>query len=239
MSQAESTVKKMEAVRFVTAISGFDVLTNWMSPSKAIIYILLKPNKERGGVRDLNGVMDQARGKLSSSTGGSSFVFSFPTVPGFSNVEALDIVLQDKTGGKLDKFSSIFQEFIKGLSKRPEIEAAFTSFNADYPQLQLDIDDDKADQLGVSVKDILETMQAYFGSAQASDFNRFGKYYRVVVQADINDRADPSAVDRVFVKSKTGEMVPINTLVKLSRIYGSEIVSRYNLFNSIAGRLQL
>ncbi len=76
-------------------------------------------------------------------------------------------------------------------------------------------------------------MQAYFGSAQASDFNRFGKYYRVVVQADIADRTDPASIDRVFVKNKAGEMVPINTLVKLTRVYGSETASRYNLFNSI------
>lgn len=234
MSQAETTVKGMDAVRFVTAISGFDVMTSSMSPSKGIIYILLKPNKERGEVKNLNEVMDQARTKLSSISGGSFFVFSFPTVPGFSNVEALDIVLQDKHGGKLDKFSAISKEFVGALSKRPEIGAAFTSFNADYPQLQLDIDDDKANQLGVNVKDILDTMQAYFGSAQASDFNRFGKYYRVVVQADIADRSDPSSIDKVFVKNKNGEMVPINTLVKLSRIYGSETVSRYNMFNSIS-----
>jgi len=234
MSQAEKTVKGMAAVRFVTAISGFDVMTSSMSPSKGIIYILLKPNKERGEVKNLNEVMDQARTKLSGISGGSFFVFSFPTVPGFSNVEALDIVLQDKHGGKLDKFSAVSKEFVEALSKRPEIGAAFTSFNADYPQLQLDINDDKASQLGVNVKDILDTMQAYFGSAQASDFNRFGKYYRVVVQADISDRADPSSIDRVFVKNKNGEMVPINTLVKLSRIYGSETVSRYNMFNSIS-----
>ncbi|PSL29265.1 efflux RND transporter permease subunit [Dyadobacter jiangsuensis] len=234
MSQAETTVKGLDATRFVTAISGFDVLTNSMSPNKGIIYALLKPNKQRGDIKNLDAVMDNVRSKLGGITGASFFVFSFPTVPGFSNVEALDLVLQDKTGGKLDKFSTISQQFIAELSKRPEIAAAFTSFKADYPQLQLDIDDDKADQLGVSVKDILETMQAYFGSAQASDFNRFGKYYRVVVQADVQDRADPSAIDRVFVKNKTGEMVPINTLVKLSRIYGSETVSRYNMFNSIS-----
>ncbi|MGV3602966.1 MAG: efflux RND transporter permease subunit [Dyadobacter fermentans] len=234
MSQAETTVKGLDATRFVTAISGFDVLTNSMSPNKGIIYALLKPNKERGEIKNLDAVMDNVRSKLGGITGASFFVFSFPTVPGFSNVEALDLVLQDKTGGKLDKFSNISQQFIAELSKRPEIAAAFTSFKADYPQLQLDIDDDKAEQLGVSVKDILETMQAYFGSAQASDFNRFGKYYRVVVQADVQDRADPSAIDRVFVKNKTGEMVPINSLVKLSRIYGSETVSRYNMFNSIS-----
>lgn len=234
MSQAEKTLKGMDAVRFVTAISGFDVLTNSMSPSKGIIYILLKPNKERGEIRDLNGVMEKTRSKLNSITGGNFFVFSFPTVPGFSSVEALDFVIQDKTGGKLDKFSGISQEFIAALMKRKEIGVAFTSFKADYPQLQLDIDDDKANQLGVNVKDILETMQVYFGSAQVTDFNRFGKYYRVVVQAEVQDRADPSAIDRVFVKNKSGEMVPINSLVKLSRIYGSETVSRYNMFNSIS-----
>lgn len=120
--------------------------------------------------------MEEGRSKLSGITGGNFFVFSFPTVPGFSNVEALDIVLQDKTGGKLDKFSGISQ------------------------QLQLDINDDKTDQPGVSVKDIPETMEAYFGSVRASDFNRFGKYYRVVIQADIADRADPSSIDHVCKK---------------------------------------
>ncbi|WP_448103518.1 efflux RND transporter permease subunit [Pedobacter panaciterrae] len=234
MKQAETSLKKLDAVRFVTAISGFDVLTNSMSPSKGIIYILLKPSKERGEVKNLDAIMDQARGKMSEITGAGAFVFSFPTVPGFSSVEALDLVLQDKTGGKLDKFSGISQQFITELMKRPEIGVAFTSFKADYPQLQMEINDDKAGQLGVNVKDILETMQAYFGSAQASDFNRFGKYYRVMVQADITDRADPSAIDRVFVKNKAGDMVPMNSLVKLSRVYGSETVSRYNMFNSIS-----
>ena len=233
MQQAETELKKLDASRFVTAITGFNLLTNSTSPSSAVVFVLLKPEKERGKVKDINGVMDVIRGKLGAISKGSFFVFSFPTVPGFSNVEALDLVLQDKTGGKLDKFSGIANNFIGELMKRKEIAVAFTSFKADYPQLQLEVDDNKANQLGVNVKDILQTMQAYFGSAQASDFNRFGKYYRVIVQADIADRADPSAIDRVFVKNRSGEMVPINTLVKLSRVYGSETVSRYNLFNSI------
>ncbi|KFF03342.1 efflux RND transporter permease subunit [Flavobacterium reichenbachii] len=234
MTDAENTLRGLDASRFVTAISGFNLLTNSTSPSSAVVFVLLKPNEERGDVKNIDEIMNQVRGKLGAISGGSFFVFSFPTVPGFSNVEALDLVLQDKTGGKLDKFSGISQNFIGELMKRPEIAVAFTSFKADYPQLQLDINDEKANQLGVNVKDILQTMQAYFGSAQASDFNRFGKYYRVVVQADIADRADPTAIDRVFVKNKTGEMVPINTLVKLTRIYGSETASRYNLFNSIS-----
>ncbi|MFH6988874.1 efflux RND transporter permease subunit [Flavobacterium collinsii] len=234
MTQAENLLRNDESSRFVTAISGFNLLTNSTSPSSAVIFVLLKPDEERGKIKGINEIMADVQGKLGTISGGSFFVFSFPTVPGFSNVEALDLVLQDKTGGKLDKFSGVSQSFIGELMKRPEIAVAFTSFKADYPQLQLDINDEKANQLGVNVKDILQTMQTYFGSAQASDFNRFGKYYRVVVQADIADRADPSSIDRVFVKNKTGEMVPINTLVKLSRIYGSETASRYNLFNSIS-----
>ncbi|QPH39471.1 efflux RND transporter permease subunit [Pedobacter endophyticus] len=234
ITQAEDVLSKLDASRDVTAVSGFNLLTNSTSPSSAVVFVLLKPNAERGAVKNIEEIMNQVRGKLGAISGGSFFVFSFPTVPGFSNVEALDMVLQDKTGGKLDKFSGVSQQFIGELMKRPEIAVAFTSFKADYPQLQLDINDEKADQLGVNVKDILQTMQTYFGSAQASDFNRFGKYYRVVVQADVQDRADPSTIDRVFVKSSRGEMVPINTLVKLTRIYGSETASRYNLFNSIS-----
>jgi HAE1 family hydrophobic/amphiphilic exporter-1 len=233
MTEAENTLGAMEPFEFVTSIPGYSLLTNSTSPSSAICFVLLKPVDKRGSEKDINVIMNQVRTKLGGISGGSFFVFSFPTVPGFSNVEALDLILQDKTGGKLDKFSGVANNFIGEVMKRPEIAVAFTTFKADYPQLQLDINDEKADQLGVSVKDILQTMQTYFGSSQASDFNRFGKYYRVIVQADVADRADPSTIDRVFVKNKSGEMVPINTLVKLNRIYGSETASRYNLFNSI------
>jgi HAE1 family hydrophobic/amphiphilic exporter-1 len=233
LEKAEKELSALPSARFVTAISGFNLLTNSSSPSAAVIFVLLKPNEDRGDVKDINDIQNIIRGKLGAITQGSFFVFSFPTVPGFSNVEALDMVLQDKTGGKLDKFSGVANNFIGKLMAKPAIAYAFTTFKADYPQLQLEVNDEKANQLGVNVKDVLQTMQAYFGSAQASDFNRFGKYYRVVVQADIADRTDPASIDRVFVKNKTGEMVPINTLVKLTRVYGSETASRYNLFNSI------
>ena len=233
LNLAEEKLRALPSSRFVTSISGFNLLTNSNSPSAAVVFVLLKPNKDRGEVKNIDAIQNIIRGQLGEVTGGTFFVFSFPTVPGFSNVEALDLVLQDKTGGKLDKFSGVANNFIGKLMQKKEIAYAFTTFKADYPQFQLEVNDDKANQLGVNVRDILQTMQAYFGSAQASDFNRFGKYYRVVVQADIADRNDASSIDGVFVKNKTGEMVPINTLVKLTRVYGSETASRYNLFNSI------
>jgi len=233
MAEAEAALGTMESKRTLMGLSGFNILTQSSSPSFGVAFILLKESKERGEVKDINAIMDQARQKLSAIKGANFFVFTFPTVPGFSNVDGLDMVLQDRTGGSLEKFSGVGNKFIGELMKRPEIAVAFTSFRADYPQFEMQVDDVKAEQLGVSVKALMQTVQAYYGSAQVSDFNRFGKYYRVMVQAEKGNRATPESLDAVFVKNKTGEMVPINTLVKLVRVYGPENASRYNLFNSM------
>ncbi|GLU55408.1 multidrug transporter AcrB [Dyadobacter frigoris] len=231
--RAEQILGSMDSKKTLMGLSGFNILTQSSSPSSAVAFVLLKPSKERGEVKDINAIMNEIRGKLGTIKGANFFVFTFPTVPGFSNVDGLDFVLQDRNGGKLDKFSGVANNFIGELMKRPEIAVAFTAFRADYPQLEMEVDEVKAEQLSVNVKDILQTMQAYFGSSQASDFNRFGKYYRVMVQAEKADRTDPTSMDGVLVKNRLGNMVPINTLVKMKRVYGPETASRYNLFNSI------
>ncbi len=121
------------------------------------------------------------------------FIFQPPTVQGFGNTSGFEVIIQDRNGGPLDKSQSGNQWTLLGnYIKRPEIAFAFTSFNTNNPQYLLNIDNAKAKQLNVSVADILETMQVYFGSSFASDFNRFGKYYRVIVEADIPYREDPT-----------------------------------------------
>ncbi|HTN16871.1 MAG TPA: efflux RND transporter permease subunit [Chitinophagaceae bacterium] len=233
IKEVEKILTPLKANRTLMGLSGFNMLTQSSSPSSGVAFINLKPAKERGEVSDINAIMDQVRGKLSAIRDANFFVFTFPTVPGFSNIDGLDIVLQDKTGGQLDKFSGVANNFIGALMQRKEIAVAFTAFKADYPQLQMEIDDEKAEQLGVNVRDILQTMQTYFGSTQAGDFNRFGKYYRVMMQADKEYRASPEAMNGIYVKSRTGAMVPVNSLVSMKRVYGPETASRYNLFNSI------
>ncbi|MHA3786696.1 efflux RND transporter permease subunit [Flavobacterium hauense] len=233
LAQVEKILAPAPYQRTVNILSGFNMLTQSSSPSFGVAFILLKENNERGEMRNIDDIMNDVRQRLSAVKGANFFVFTFPTVPGFSNIDGLDFVLQDRTGGRLDKFSGIGNNFIMELMKRPEIAVAFTPFRADYPQYEMIVDDVKAEQLGVSVKELLQTVQAYYGSAQVSDFNRFGKYYRVMVQADKDTRANPESLGGVFVKNKTGEMVPINTLVKLERVYGPENASRYNLFNSM------
>ncbi|MCO6148482.1 efflux RND transporter permease subunit [Flavobacterium sp. NRK1] len=233
LSEVEKVLGAAEYQRTINVLSGFNMLTQSSSPSFGVAFVLLKEDKERGAIRNIDEIMNDVRQRLSAIKGANFFVFTFPTVPGFSNIDGLDFVLQDRTGGKLDKFSGIGNNFIMELMKRPEIAVAFTPFRADYPQYEMMVDDVKAEQLGVSVKQLMQTIQAYYGSAQVSDFNRFGKYYRVMVQADKDTRATPESLGGVFVKNKTGEMVPVSTLVKLERVYGPENASRYNLFNSM------
>ena len=233
LAEAEVQLQHADFTKTLNVLAGFNILTQSTSPSAGVVFILLKPHEERGELKDINTIMSAVNQKLSTISGANFFVFTFPTVPGFSNVDGLDMVLQDRTGGELSKFSTIGEGFIAQLMQRPEIMMAFTTFRADYPQYELQVDDIKAEQLGVKTRDILQTVQAYFGSSQASDFNRFGKYYRVMVQADFDDRTDISAMDGIFVKNHMGEMVPIKTLVQLHRVYGPETASRYNLFNSI------
>ena len=233
MKEVEGTLGNLPSKKVLNIISGFNMLTSSTSSSAGVAFILLKPAKERGEHQDINDIMNDVRGKLAGIKGANFFVFTFPTVPGFSNVDALDIVLKDKTGGSISKFSGESTAFIGELMKRPEIAFAFTSFKADYPQLEMEVDDVKAEQLSVNVRDILQTMQTYYGSAQASDFNRFGKYYRVMVQADAASRTSVESMNNIFVKNRHGEMVPVSSLVKMIPVNGSETASRYNLFNSI------
>lgn len=233
LDEAANKVRDMKAKFAFNEVAGFNVLTNATSPSSGVAFFRMKKDGERGALNDVAANMAELQKRLSTIKGAQFFVFSFPTVPGFSNVDALDFVLEDKAGGRLDKFGGIAHRFITELMKRPEIAVAFSTFRADYPQYEMILDHEKMEQLGVDEKEVLSTMQSYFGSAQVSDFNRFGKYYRVMVQAEQQERADPAAMNGIYVKNKTGSMVPVNTLIQLKRVFGPEAVTRYNLFNSI------
>jgi HAE1 family hydrophobic/amphiphilic exporter-1 len=233
MTKIDSLLSEVEAVESRGTVTGLNILANANSSNYAVGFIRMKPPGERGAVNSVEGVMGIINQKLSVIKEGSVFLFQFPTVQGFGNTSGFEFILQDRTGGALDKLANTSYGLIGELMQRPEIAYAFTTFNTGNPQYLLDIDESKAKQLGVSVSDLLQTIQVYYGSSFASDFNRFGKFYRVVVQADVPYRADASSMDNVFVKSNTGEMVPVNAVASLQRVYGPETVTRNNLFNAV------
>lgn len=229
----EQVLHQMPAIKSHYGISGLNVIANSISPSYAVGFVNLKPYAQRGAIQNLDAVIGAINGELAKVSEGHVDVFTFPTVPGFGSVDGFELVLQDRTGGKLDKLSTTATQFIEALGKRPEIGAAFTTFDTSTPQFSLEIDAKKAQQLGLSTGNILQTMQAYYGSTFASDFNRFGKFYRVITQADSPYRADPSSLNGVYVKNTTGQMVPLTTVASLKRVYGPEVVTRNNLFNAV------
>ncbi|MEB8328901.1 efflux RND transporter permease subunit [Flavobacteriaceae bacterium KMM 6897] len=158
--------------------------------------------------------------------------FAPPSIPGFSSSAGLEVNLLDRTGGSFTDLDIANQEFISKLSARPEIQYAQSSFNTAYPQYELVLNAPLAKELGVPISSIFSTLQGYIGSIFAADFSRFGKQFRVYVQALPEDRADKNDLDKLYVRTGSGEMTPITEFVTLKRVYGPQSVTRFNLFNS-------
>ncbi len=233
LQNADVLLEDQKAIQSTITISGFNMLSNSSSSAYAMGFVNLRPIHERGPVNQINDVLGMLQEKLAPLNQGNFSVFTMPTVPGFGAFNGLEFVLQDRAGGSITRFSEMANGFLAELRQQKEIGSAFTLFKADFPQLEIEVDNIRARQLGVNIHDLMITLQAYYGSMQATDFNRFGKYYRVYVQADIPYRNDPSSFNGIFVKNQQGQMVPVNSIVKLNHVYGPEAIDRYNLFNSI------
>lgn len=158
--------------------------------------------------------------------------FAPPSIPGFSSSAGVEVNLLDRTGGSFTDLDKANQDFISKLSARPEIQYAQSSFNTAYPQYELVLNAPLAKELGVPISSIFSTLQGYIGSIFAADFSRFGKQYRVYVQSLPEDRADKNDLDKLYVRTGSGEMAPITEFVTLERVYGPQSVTRFNLFNS-------
>ncbi|MFN1215665.1 efflux RND transporter permease subunit [Chryseobacterium kwangjuense] len=232
VSDTEDLLMKNPAVEKVISVDGLNLFSGSMSSSAASIFVKLKKTEERGQVSNINDIIGQVQGTLSQDKRANFLVINTPTVDGFGNTSGMELVLQDRTNGDLQNLGNISYGMMGALMQRPEVAVAFTTFDVTYPQFEVLVDEVKAAQLGVNVSDVLGVMQGYYGSIQSSDFNRFGKYYRVLVQSTPETRQDKESLNGIFVKNNSGEMVPVNTLVSLKQVTGAEVVDRFNLFNS-------
>ena len=233
VDRAVTIIEQHPAIETVVSVNGLNMLNFSTSSSSAVLMIRMKDAKNRGEVRDINAIAGQLQGELGGIKEASFFVLGMPTVPGFGNTSGMELVLQDKTAGSLTKFNELANGYMGALMQRPEIAFAFSTFNASFPQYELVVDEVKAKQLGVNVSDLMTVMQGYYGSMQASDFNRFGKYYRVVIQASPEFRAEPSSLNAITIKNGLGEMVPLSTIATLKKTSGPDVVDHHNLFNAI------
>lgn len=182
----------------------------------------------------VNDVIGQLFAKTSGIREANIFFISPPTIQGFGQSGGFEFQLQDKGGHTTAEFFKVNTEFLEKLSKRPEIQYATTPFNPGFPQYMMDINLAKAKDAGVSVNSILSTMQGYYGGLYASNFNKFGKQYRVMIQASPEFRTNTEGLNKIFVRNSSGTMAPITEFVKMTRVFGPESISRFNLFTSIA-----
>ncbi|MEJ5050985.1 efflux RND transporter permease subunit [Chryseobacterium culicis] len=232
-NKINTILKGVDAVQENTSITGYNLLSNSAGPAYAMGFVKLKPKKERGEIQDIQAVVDMANEKLGVIKEGSVMTFRMPPVEGYGMTNDAEIVLQDRMGRDPQVLKAKADELIGQLMKVPEVAFAYTMFRADYPQMELEVNEDKAKQLGVSISNLLGTVQTYFSGDQSQNFSRFGKFYRVNIKADGVFRMDEQAFNDIFVKNEKGDMVPVNTLITLKKVYGPESVQRYNLYNSL------
>jgi HAE1 family hydrophobic/amphiphilic exporter-1 len=230
----DSILKHYPSIYKKYTVDGLNFISNANASPYAAGFIRLKPYKERGDVKDPQQLTLSMMQQVSAVKDANTFFFTFPTIQGFGNVSGFEFMLEDRGNHSLNDLGKTAYGFIGALMQRPEIAAAFTTFSVGNPQYEIEVDNEKTKQLGVNVSDLLQTLQVYYGSSFVSDFNRFGKYYRVMAQADIQYREDASSLNNIFVKNNKDEMVPVNTLIKLKRVYGPETITRNNLYNSVS-----
>src|SRR5882757_253333 len=214
-------------------VNGLNFVTNSFASPNAVVFCRLKPRDERGPVKDPAQITGRLIGETGQVKDALSIFVNFPTVQGVGNVSGVEMMLQDRSSGSLEKLGTTAWGFVGALSQRKEVASAFTTFNTGNPQYTIEVDEDKAKQLGLSISELMNTLQIYYGSSFVSDFNRFGKYYRVMAQADVPYRLDANSLGSIYVKNNIGLMVPATSVAKFVRVYGPETVTRNNLYNAV------
>lgn len=199
-------------------------------------FIRLKPFGERAkeDEQSVEAITKRLFGLAGKYPDAKIVFFSPPSIPGFGSSDGFSAVLLDKSGGNLKQLDDAARNYLGALMQRPEIQFAQTSFNTNYPQYEMVIDVPRAKETGVSVSDILSTMQGYVGGVYAADFTKYGKQFRVMVQAFPDARSEPSDLSSIFVKTASGQMAPISQFVTMEKTFGPKSVERYNLFTSVS-----
>lgn len=232
MDRLDSIIGLHPAVKSRSKITGFGFISGNGSCYGNFI-VNLKSWDERKKGQDLNTVIADMNKSLATVKEARIMIFSPPMITGFSATNGFECSLQDKHGGSINDFYEVALHFIEELNKKPEIAFASTSFNPNFPQYMVDVDVSKCKQAGIGPSDVLSVMQGYFGGMYVSNFNRFGKLYRVMLQGEPAMTANTEALNSAFVRTPTG-MTPISQFVNVKRVYGPENINRFNLFTSIA-----
>jgi hydrophobic/amphiphilic exporter-1 (mainly G- bacteria), HAE1 family len=236
LTMVEEIIAKAPGVEAMTTIGGYGLVTSTYQPNFGTVFVRLRPWDERHGkALHVTGIMASLRPKFAEIPEAIIFPFNVPTISGFGASAGFKMLLQDRSGTlSVDELGAETRKFLAAARERPELANVFTSFDPNYPQVKVDLDREKARSLGVPINDLFQAMSAAMGAAYVNDFNRFGRLYRVYVQAEADYRRRPEDIGQVYVRSQTtGTMIPLSTLLTITPVASTEITTRFNLFRSV------
>lgn len=231
--QVEQLARQIPEIKSVLRVNGRGMISGAGS-NYAMLIFKLHPWAER---KEKHQSVEAIVGKLFQLTSGirdaKIIFFVPPALQGFGVSSGFEFQLQDRTGGDINTFYTQAQQFLAELNKRPEVQYASTSFNPNFPQYLLDVNVPKIKEAGFSVNDVLNAMQGFYGGVYASNFNQFGKQFRVMYQASPEYRDNPESLNNIYIRNSNGEMAPISGFISMERVYGPQSISRFNLYTSI------
>jgi HAE1 family hydrophobic/amphiphilic exporter-1 len=236
LKKVEEILAKTEGVDSFQTIGGYGLVTNTYQPNYGSLFTRLKPWDERKGeALHVKGIMAGLARQFAAIPEAIIFPFNIPTLAGFGAASGFNFLLQDRSGSMtVQELGAQTRKFLAAGRQRPELANLFTSFDPNYPQVKVDLDREKARTLGIPVNDVFQAMSAAMGGSYVNDFNRFGRLYRVYVQADAAARLKAEDIGKVYVRSKTtNQMIPLSTLLSIKDIAGTELTTRFNLLRSV------
>lgn len=241
LAQTKKTMDKIaESIEDIPQLKQFSNVTGYsmlggQAPSGGMLIIKLKNWKERPEKSDeISAVINQIYARTSHIKSGKIYAFAQPTIMGYGMGSGFELYVQDRAGGDIATLQEHANKFIAGLNQRPEISMAYTSFDTKFPQYMVEVDAVKCQRANVSASDVLSVLSGFIGGNYSSNFNRFSKLYRVMVQAKADYRLDKDALNNMFVRTGDGEMAPVGQFITLTKVYGAETLNRFNLYSSIA-----
>ncbi len=233
IAQIDEIISRIPAVQIRESINGYSFIAG-QGATYGTFILKLKDWSERTSAESSDAVIGQLYAMTAQEVKDARvMIFAPPMISGYSVTNGFELVMQDKTGGDINQFYGIVQNFLGQLNAQPEIQMAYTTFNPAFPQYRVDIDAAKAKQAGLSPAVLLQTLQGYYGGMYVSNFNRFGKIYRVMMQAAPDARVSPETLSSIKVRNGK-EMASISNFLTLKRVYGPDLLDRFNMFTSIS-----
>lgn len=234
LDEVAARVQQIPGVSTVQQTAGYGLISGASSSGAMSIVRLHNWEERRDPSLSADAIIRQIYMRTADIKGASIFAMSPGMIPGYGMGNSVELHLQDKAGGDVNTFFAHSQEFMGALNQRPEVAMAYSTFSLSYPQWEVDVDAAKCKRAGVSPATVLSALGSYYGGSYVSNFNRFAKIYRVMIQAEPSSRRDEASLNSMYVRMNDGQMAPLSQFVTLRRVYGAEVLSRFNMYNSIA-----